>query len=140
MNQLGKNVSNTIYLKGPESHKLHQAFTVATDASVMVGQPVKLNAEGQVLPAEASDNPKNIIGYSVHRGTEGDEVTIAMKAYALIYVKPKAAVEAGPVKYDGVNTADKDYISVAAAGSGDHFGWCLEPTTSANEQTLIAVI
>lgn len=141
MNKLGVNTTGTIFLKGAESHKLHQAFMVAENATVHVGQPVKLNAAGEVVPAVSGELNMNIIGYSVHHGTEGDEVTVAMKAYALIYVKPKAAVVAGPVKYDGVNTAENTFGSVTAAADGTTLmGWCISPTTVANESTLVAVI
>ena len=141
MDKFGENITRTIYLKGAESHKLHQAFMVAAGKTVYVGQPVKLNADGEVVPAAANEPAMNIIGYSVHKGTEGDEVTVAMKAYALIYVKPKAAVVAGPVQYDGTNTAEKIYGSVVAATAGANLmGWCITPTTTANEQTLVAVI
>lgn len=140
MDKFGENINRTIYLKGAEAHKLHQAFMVAAGSSVQVGQPVKLNEDGEVEAAEAAEPAMNIIGYSVHKGTEGDEVTIAMKAYALIYVKPNAAVVAGPVQYDGVNTVENIYGSVAAATTGETLmGWCITPTTTANEMTLVAV-
>lgn len=140
MDQFGENVNKTIYLKGAESHKLHHAFMVAEDETIYVGAPVKLNAAGEVVAAADAEDTKNIIGYSVHKGTEGDEVTIAMKAYALIYVQPKAATVAGPVEYDGRAT-NPLYSSVAVASVGTKLmGWCISPTTVANEQTLVAVI
>lgn len=141
MDKLGTNTTGTIFLKGAESHKLHQAFMVADSASVKVGQPVKLNAAGEVVPAVSGELNVNIIGYSVHNGTEGDEVTVAMKAYALIYVKPAAAVNAGPVKYDGLNAEDNRFGSVTTAADGTTLmGWCIAPTTGANQLTLVAVI
>lgn len=141
MDKFGENITRTIYLKGAEAHKLHQAFMVAAGSTVHVGQPVKLNAAGEVVPAADAEPAMNIIGYSVHKGTEGDEVTIAMKAYALVYVKPNAAVVAGPVQYNGVNTVENIYGSVAVTSSSETLmGWCISPTTSANEQTLVAVI
>ena len=141
MDQFGENVNRTIYLKGAESHKLHHAFMVADGATVYVGQPVKLNAAGEVEPAASAEDNINIIGYSVHKGTEGDEVTIAMKAYALVYVKPNAAVVAGPVQYAGTNTVEPIYGSVAVAASAAKLmGWNINPTTAANEKTLVAVI
>ena len=142
MNQFGTDTTGTIYLKGAESHKLHHAFSVAASSTVHVGQPVKLNAAGEVVPAAAAEDAMNIIGYSVHKGTAGDEVTIAMKAYALIYVKPNGAtLNAGPVQYNGVNTVENQFGSVAVASAASKLmGWCLSPTSVANEKTLVALI
>lgn len=143
LTKFGEN-TETLFLKGFEAHKLHHEFTVASGEGalpVRKAQPVKLNAEGEVVPAAAAEDGHKIIGYSIHNGNPGELVTIALKAYGIVYCKPKAAVVAGPVEYDGQNTAEPEYISVkAASAAGKLMGWALDEAESANEMIRLALI
>lgn len=140
--QLLGDKTKTVFLKGIESHKLHHEFQVATGQSVKVGQPVVLNATGEV--SQAADNAKagTIIGYSIHNGAAGEFVTVGMKAMAIVWASPNAALSAGPVKYEGMNDEDALYNSFVAA-SADHsdlVGWALEDATAADELIRVAIV
>ena len=139
MQVFGDPIGKTIYLKGAEAHKLHEAFTVAADSEVHNGQPVKLNADGELEPAEADEVHENIIGYSIHNGKEGDIVTVAVRAYATLYVMSAAAVSAGPVAYKGQNTTDTTYMSVGTSAEGTAFGWAIDKATAANQIIRVMV-
>lgn len=141
--QLGSN-SKTIFLKGPESHKLHHQFEVATGQSVKKGQPVILNTDGTVQVAAANQVAKNVIGVTIHDGGAGDLVTVAMKAYTIVWGTSAAALNAGPVKYVGVNGTDGDYMNYAAADAAadaysDVVGWALDQSAAADELVRIAL-
>ena len=148
--------TNTIFLKGAEAYKLHHEFTVATTKEVKRGQPVTLNVDGEVVPATGTSKFKDIIGYSIHNGKAGDLVTVAMKSYGIVYAMPNAALNAGPVAYDGLNTtqpsqnvgfstpsSDGDGIygsyKAAAADGSDLAGWALDKAEGANDLIRVAI-
>lgn len=119
--------TKTIWLKGPEAHKLHNEFEVATGATVKVSQPVILDTDGLVKPAPAGTAKNLIIGYSIHSGKEKDLVTVAMVGFTMIYAKPDATITAGPVKNGDMSTADGDYLSVEnTVNAADQFGWAID--------------
>lgn len=149
--------THTIFLKGVEAHKLHHEFAVATGSTVKRGQPVVLTAEGDVKPATSGEKSAKIIGVTIHNGKEKELVTIAMKAYGVIYAMPNAALDAGPVAYDGLNTSQTDpqgpgfntatdgttgiYSSfkAASADGSDLAGWALDQADDANDLIRIAI-
>lgn len=140
MQKFGGPVGKTIYLKGAEAHKLHQAFTVATGAEVRNGQPVKLDEDGEVMPAASEELRENIIGYSIHDGKEGERVTIVVKAFAIIYCKSLDAFNAGKVSYGGQNTTDPVYMNVASSDIvGTYIGWAIDKATAANQVVRVMV-
>ena len=133
--------TKTVFLKGIESHKLHVEFEVS--AAVKRGQPVKLDADGKVQPAGVDEPSKNIIGWSIHTAAvAGELVTVGMKAMGVIYASPKGALNAGPVAYDGLNTADNTYNSFKAVDSPGAFlaGWALEEAVGADELIRVAIL
>ena len=135
--------TKTIFLKGVEAHKLHHEFTVGSGNTVIKkGQPVVLNNDGTVKPAVAGEKGFKVIGISLHNGKAGELVTIAMKAYGVLYAMPKAALVAGPVKYDGLNTTDADYTSYAAASAdgSDLVGWALDQADGADDLIRVAIV
>ena len=118
--------SKTIWLKGPEAHKLHNEFEVA-EGEVKVSQPVILDAEGKVKAAPAGTKKNLIIGYSIHNGKADELVTVVMVGFAMIYAKPAAAVTAGPVKTGVMNSGDNAYLSVAnTTDATDQMGWAID--------------
>ena len=149
MQQLG-NKTETLFLKGFEAHKLHHEFAVAAgNGAVRKGMPVVLTSDGNVKPAPVGTKNVNIIGYSIHNGQPGELVTIAMKAYAIMYAKPNKAVPAGPVTYAGTNTAEPQYNAVEAmkastdsvpGNEGSVMAWALDEAEAANDLIRIAVI
>lgn len=133
--------SKTIFLKGVEAHKLHHEFTVAPGFTVKRGQPVKLLADGTIKACTGSEKNMVIIGISIHNGSDGELVTVAMKAFAILYAMPNAGTVAGPVKYDGLNSTDDDYNSyVALVDGGELAGWALDKAGAADEMIRVAVI
>ena len=130
--------TRTLFLKS-ESHKLHHAFEAA--AVIQAGQPVKLNADGTIIPAVSAEPAINIIGYSIHNAKVNDVATIMMKPYLIVWAEPKAAVAAGPVAYNGQAT-NPDFISVAAeaiAGDGSAIGFALDQSLGADEPIRVAL-
>lgn len=96
----------TIFLNGPEQHKLHLEFEVKAANTVYKGQPVKLDAAGTIVPAAAGNGPGIIIGYSIHDGAAGELVTVACRGYAVVNAEASTdALVAGPVKYAAMNSA-----------------------------------
>lgn len=141
MNILG-NQTRSVFLKEAQSHKLHQEFTVATGNSVKHGQPVKLNASGDIVPAGASEAQQNIIGFSVHTAQAGEEATIAMKGYGIVYARANADSQvAGPVAYKGMSAVSGEEAFAkygAAAGTGaDLAGWAID---AGDEDDTIRVV
>lgn len=139
---LGEN-PKTIFLKGIENHKLHHEFAVETGNSVKKGQPVKLTATGTVVPAAADEPVENIIGHSIHNGAADELITVGMKAMGIVWASPNAAVDAGPVKYAGLNSTDSDYNAYAAVGAGAAtllYGWALDQATAADDLIRVAIV
>lgn len=133
--------TESLFLKGFEAHKLHHEFQVATGDPVLKGQPVVLTDEGEVKPATTGETYVKIIGYSIHNGNPGELVTIAMKAYGIVYCRPNAAVVAGPIQYDGQNTDTPRFASVAAATDATTLmGWALDEAEAADEEIRVALI
>lgn len=138
------NQTKTIFLKGIENHKLHQEFEVADGSTIKKGQPVKLNTDGQVVPAAVDELNQNIIGWSIHDGQEKEFVTVGMRAMGIVWASPKGAVDAGPVAYDGMNTTDPLYNAFKALGDQANgitlAGWQLDKSTAADEMVRVAII
>lgn len=140
LTQLGE-TPKTIWLKGPEMHKLHHEFEVAAGQAIAVGQPVILNADGTIQVAGVAAKTNTVIGYSVHQADAGEMATVALKAYAVVWASPKAALDAGPVKTDGLNVTDPLYNSftVATVDGTDTVGWALDQSTGADEIIRVAL-
>lgn len=133
--------TQTIFLKHIENHKLHQEFEVAPGVEVKIGQPVILNTDGEIEPAGAAAPAHTIIGYSIHNAGEDDVATVGMKAYAIVWAYPNAAVDAGPVAFEAISTTDDKYMSYAAAVDGTTLaGWAIDPATAAGDRIRVAVV
>lgn len=81
-----------------ESHKLHQAFTVKQGDTIIQGQPVMLNADGTISPYVGTGIYLGIaITDSVYPAYPGNEVTVMVQGFAVVYGVATAAVTAGYV-------------------------------------------
>lgn len=132
--------TKTIFLNEAESHKLHLAFTVAAGQTVKKGQPVKLNNAGEIL-TPALDGSENhlIIGYSIMNTAAGEECTIAMRAYAVVFAVSAASQNAGPVSFNGFGT-DTDYTKYGAESTpAEVGGWALDSATAAQQLIRVAL-
>lgn len=104
--------SKTIFLNEAESHKLHLAFEVAAGVTVKRGMPLKLNSAGLLVNMAGDGSDAHLrVGYSIHNGVAGDEVTLACRGYAVIFATAKTALNPGAVAYVGQDSADADYSS-----------------------------
>jgi len=144
MNILGTE-TKSVFLKQIQAHKLHQEFIVAPAQTVRVGQPVKLNATGEITAVAANDNASVIIGISVHNAAAGETATIGMKAVAIVWARSAAAITtARPVKFSGVNGVEAaygNYSNVAEDGSENILlvGWALDPASAINQTIRVAI-
>lgn len=133
--------SKTIFLVGPEAHKLHQAFTVAENVTVKPGQPVKLNALGEIttLVGDGTDEHQRI-GQCVQGGGEGDQVTVTMRGYQVVYATAKSALTPGAVLYVGQDSTDSDYGCYNDSGmtAANFTGWALDVADA--EHDIIRVV
>lgn len=133
--------TKTIFLKGAEAHKLHHEFVVATGQTIKKGNLVTLNTDGEVVLAADGAKSHLVIGHSVHNGAAGEFVTVAMKAYAIVFASPNGALNAGPVAYNGTNDEDTDYNSFQApvVDADDIVGWALDKAEAADEIIRVAL-
>lgn len=152
LTKLGQ-TTKTLFIKGPESHKLHHEFEVAEGAEIFRGQQVTLNEDGQVVPVtftvdevtEAiTTTPKyKIIGVSIHNGKAGEMVTIAMVAYVIIYAEVEDELDAGPVRYKGMSATDDGNevhpIYVSAPDAATTTGWALDKGEEAGDIVRVAL-
>lgn len=92
-----------------ESHKLHQAFNVANDVTIVQGMAVALNSEGKIIPYTGAEN-QVYLGVAItdsvtpayHAQREYPiEVTVAVEGYVICYWAAKGAIEPGYVNPDG---------------------------------------
>lgn len=131
MNVLGAQ-TRSIFLKEVQSHKLHQEFIVADANTVKVGQPVKLNAAGEIVPAATGEFFRNIIGFSVHNAAAGETATVGMKAFGLVWARANADAQvAGPVAYKGLSAVSGEtdfgkYGAIDSIDFDDLAGWALD--------------
>lgn len=140
--QLGEQ-PRTIFLKGIESHKLHQEFEVSDGATVKKGQPVILHTDGTVKPAPADADVYTIIGYSIHNGGAGDLVTVGMKAFTIVFASSNAAINAGPVQYKGLHAtlAGGNFYNQFANSStaAKVIGWALDKADDGGDIIRVAL-
>jgi|SRR5882757_1100214 len=131
---------------------IYQEFT--TNAACFKGQPVKLDNNGLVGPAAASDFLSLIIGYAAFDAAISTLVTVITRGVYMIWALANAIQNAGPVTYLGYdtthNTNTTDYAgdlgyslygagTVEAAGvvSTNH-GWALDKSVA--QYDLIRVL
>lgn len=146
----------TVYAKDPEGLFIVGAFTVAAGASqatvtvatdtntIYQSMAVKLTTTGKIEPAGAAESPVNVIGTSIHKAFGGDEATISMKAYMVIWAKAGTAnLNAGPVKLHSTpfDTAN-GYVQVDddSVTTSNLYGWALDSAVNAGDMVMVAVL
>jgi hypothetical protein len=148
LSSLGKVTKNTILKSTP--HKLHEEFTVASANTVYQGQPVKLNAAGEVAVWATGDGDALLLGYAMCQtpAAAGELVTIAVRGFMTIMCITSAAVNCGPVQYGSYDTSTDiggttgyNVVATATVTSGvaaSQIGWALDLADSSND--LIRVL
>ena len=98
-----------------ESHKLHQAFVVKEGDTIIQGQPVMLNNDGTISPYIGTGIYLGIaITDSVYPAYPGNEVTVMVEGFAVVYGVASAALTAG---YVNPAAPDQDSLYVKYANT-----------------------
>jgi hypothetical protein len=133
MNVLG-GTSKTTFL-AIEPNKISQEFTA--DAALKVGQPVKLNTDGEVIPWAKADGLYQLIGYCYSQAAQGDLVTVFTRGWMVQYAMSNAALPGGPATWEAYDAAtaiegNTGYNKYGpAAGVADACAWNLTPAGAA---------
>lgn len=137
-------MANSTYLGTParthwlqhEAHKL----TVEAEAAVALKKstPVKLTTDGKYTPWAKTDGLHTLVGYVYADCAQGDLNTAWVRGYCLIYAVSAAAMNAGPVTYEGLVTAADDEnlnfpIFDDGADATNYSGWSLDDAEGAGE-------
>lgn len=128
---IGESTRAIFYKK--EAQKLHEAFQVADGETVYEGMPVKLNDDGEILPAAANDTLE-IIGYAINENKDvnepvsvNKELSVVMRGQCTILAEASADLTvAGPVKFVAFNsTTGRGEYSSATVTIDNMVGWAL---------------
>lgn len=134
--------SKTIFLNDVEAHKLHLEFEVGTGSTVKKGQPVVLNDDGTVRPIAGAlgADAVAIIGYSIHNGEAGENITVGMRAYAVTYAEAGAVSQkAGMVFATNVAPTDPEMVRWVAGAAATMHGWALDEAAAVGDTIRVAL-
>lgn len=138
------NIAYTMFLYGPESHKLHLEFEVAATKTVYKGELVKLTTGGKITNIGAAENADAIIGIAINGGAAGEVVTVAMRGYAVLKCEANGAITSGPVKSNAFSTTNAhdniegfQVVEAATAGSDSVIGWAIEDADDEDEVWVV---
>lgn len=127
-----------------ESHKLHQAFVVKTGENIIQGQPVQINEDGTIQAwKKDGDGGRPYIGIAVtdsyYPAYPGNEVTVAVRGFMVVYGLSNGEIKAGPVTPDPTAPVDdtNTYIKYNQ-GTDDEF-IALNTASSAGELIQVLV-
>lgn len=136
---LGQKTKNNGFLK-TESHKLHQAFSVATGQTIFKGQPVKMNANGEVVPAAVEEVKTNVIGFAMFGATEGQRCTVIMKSPSILFVEASDIFNCTNfITYNGYSVGTEyNLVKTANADATNSIGWALDRAVAAGDILRIA--
>ena len=140
MNILGGSAKTTFL--AIEANKISQEFTAG--AALKIGQPVKLDADGDVIPWAKADGRHKLVGYCYSDAANGDLVTVFTRGFMVQFALSNAACPAGIATWeahDDVTEIDGNsgYNKYGpAAADADTCGWNMTPAAGADE--LIRVL
>lgn len=102
---------------------------------VYMGAPLKLVGDGeQVTPMIAGDAFYKCIGFSMHNGSAGALITVAMRGFAVIVAQSgEASLVPGTVKVSGVDATTGQTKYVATSTAADVAGWAITGGDSGDE-------
>ena len=141
---VGEVTSRTVIYKY-ESHKLHQAFCVKGDNTILKSMPVALDEEGNIFPYTGAEG-EVYLGIAVtdninpaYQATRNYpvEVTVMMEGYAICNYVSNGEVPCGYVQVTG-NTVNNHFIQVTASDSETKF-INLTPATEENEVITVLI-
>jgi hypothetical protein len=137
---LGTPTVNKGFLKN-EVQKLNQAFVVATGETFFSGMPTVLNAAGEAVPAGVGALRETIIGFALFGAKAGEEVTVTLKAFSIIFAEVVNALNPSMVvKYAGFNaTTGFNKIDDTGADATNYIGKPLRAATTAGDIVEVAL-
>lgn len=129
------------FYQGPNNHSLRVSFKVATGETIYQGQPVSIDANGEILPSTASDE-KGVtsIGLALHDATEGEDVTVmtyGMFSQVLQVVSGGAVAPGNQVDISGFDT--NEALPIVVATAAQPMGLALTEATGAGEIIKVLV-
>lgn len=120
MTLIGVKTPQTVVFKS-ESHKLHQAFVVKKDAVIVQGMPVQLETDGSISPYLGEGVYLGVaMTDSVFPAYPGNEVTVAVEGFCIVYGVSSAALEAGYVVPEALPEKSM-YVPYAASSDATAF-------------------
>lgn len=128
-----------------ESHKLHQAFVVKTGENIIQGQPVQINEDG-TIQAWKKDGGRPYIGIAVtdsyYPAYPGNEVTVAVRGFMVVYGLSSDKIKAGPVTPDSITPVDdtNTYIKYSQGINQDIDDEFIALNTASSAGELIQVL
>jgi|SRR5690606_4475541 len=139
MNTLG--TTTTTIIKSA-INGLHLQFTVGATA-VNLGQPVKLDATGKIVPLGATDKKELCIGTCIHTAAVGALATVAMKGRVVVNALSSAALTpVKPVKYASFDstTGKCKYATIGTDEETLAVGWPLTVADGADDEIEVVLI
>lgn len=127
-----------------ESHKLHQAFAVADNATIVKGMPVKLDTDGKISPytgtgvylgIAVTDNVNPAYGA---RRNFPVEVTVAVEGFAIVNAAANAAIDAAGYVKPVEGLLNSRFVKYAASTDPTNF-IALNSADEANELIQVLV-
>lgn len=139
MTLVGQKTPQAVIYKS-ESHKLHQAFVVKTGENVIQGQPVQINEDGTIQAWKTGGHYIGIaITDSYHPAYPGNEVTVAVRGFAIVYGLSNGTITAGPVTPDPTSPVDDTNMYVKYNQGVDDTFIALNTASAAGELIQVLV-
>ena len=139
MTLVGQKTPQAVIYKS-ESHKLHQAFVVKTGENVIQGQPVQINEDGTIQAWKTGGHYIGIaITDSYHPAYPGNEVTVAVRGFAIVYGLSNGTITAGPVTPDPTYPVDDTNMYVKYNQGVDDTFIALNTASAAGELIQVLV-
>lgn len=139
----GQNTPKVVIFKS-ESHKLHQAFVVAENATILKGMPVKLDTDGKISPYTGTGVYLGIaVTDNVNPAYQGQrnfpvEVTVAVQGFAIINAAANEAISAAGWVKPTANVLNSRFVKYSTSSTETNF-IALNGADEANELIQVLV-
>jgi hypothetical protein len=137
-------VTKHVFEYGPEAHKLHLEFVVATGQTIHKGDPVLQDTAGKLTAAGAAAPNHTMIGVAIHDAGQGEFCTVAMRGFTVVIGESAAGSQnCGPVKLGSWNGTTLRRAYAAVTGTDDAAklallaGHAIEPGDAAVEIKVV---
>lgn len=139
----GQNTPKVVIFKS-ESHKLHQAFVVADNATIVKGMAVKLDTDGKISPYTGEGVYLGIaVTDNVNPAYQGQrnfpvEVTVAVQGFAIINAAANEAINAAGYVKPTSNVLNSRFVKYSTSAAETNF-IALNSADEANELIQVLV-